>query len=113
MGDLNTRFGFSVRAMLCSEYPVPATIAYQSIPDEVTSPNDNSYKFSTMCKDNDLLVINNLKHYTKHFVGGKTYKKKDVWMSELDVVVASDNLCITLKNFRCIRQLIFFPTTPP
>lgn len=64
---------------------------------------------STICKDNDLLVINNLKTESKHFVSGKTYKKKDVWLSELDVVVASRQLVYDIVDFQ-VHQTAHLPS---
>ncbi len=109
MGDMNTRFGASVRDILRDDLRVHDTFTYPLIPDEVTNPNDNAFVVSTMCKDNDLLVINNLKYDSKHFVGGKTYKKKDVWVSELDVVVASRQLVCDIVGFH-VHQTAHLPS---
>ena len=110
MGDLNARLGTSVRCVLDDEPQVNHTLfTYPLIPDEVANPNDNAYILTTMCKDNDLLVINNLKYDTKHFVGGKTYKKKDVWVSELDVAVASRQLVYDIIDFQ-VYQTAHLPS---
>ena len=109
MGDLNTRFGASVRDMLRGEFSRHDTLSYPLIPDEFVTPSDNAFMLSTICQDNDLLVINNLKTDNKHFVSGKTYKKKDVWVSELDVVVASHQLVCDIADFQ-VHQTAFLPS---
>ena len=109
IGDLNTRFGASVRNVLRNDPSVSDAFTYPIIPDNVVNPNDNALVLSTLCKDNDLLVINNLKSESKHFVGGKTYKKKDEWVSELDVVVASRQLISEIVNFE-VHQTARLPS---
>lgn len=105
MGDLNARLGVSVRDILNSD----DVFTYPSVPDNVTNPNNNAYILATICKDNELLVINNLKTDTKHFVSEKTYRKKDVWVSELDVVVASRQLVHDIDAFQ-VHQTTDLPS---
>ncbi len=106
MGDLNARFGVSVRDILSND--TCGVFTYPSVPDNVTNPNDNALILATMCKDNDLLLINNLKTDTKHFVSEKTYRKRDVWVSELDVV-ASRQLVHDIDVFR-VHQTTDLPS---
>ena len=95
IGDLNTRFGRGVREISNSE-----EFSYPTIPDDVNTPNDNAYVLTTLCKDNDLLVINNLRTYNKHFVSNKTYKQGSRWVSELDVCVGSLELINFIDRFQ-------------
>ena len=86
-GDMNARLGRSVRDINdCDNF------SYPELPDDVTTPNDNAYLLSTICRDHDLVVINNLKTGNKHFVGNKTYRQGANWVSELDVFVGSKDL---------------------
>ena len=64
MEDLNARFSASVRDVLRDDPQVNDAFTYPLILEEVASPNDNAYVLSTICKDNDFLVINNLKSDT-------------------------------------------------
>ena len=78
LGDLNARFGSSVRNIpLRSSTPDINKCTYPNIPDEVPSPNDNAYVLSSICVDNDLVVLNNLKTATSHFQSQKTFKKRN------------------------------------
>lgn len=73
IGDLNSRFGLSIRNLLVkSEIPDSHLYTYPAIPDNVSVANENAYILGTICSDNDLLVLNNL---TNSFKDGKTFKK--------------------------------------
>lgn len=92
IGDLNSRFGLSVRNLTVkSEIPDSHLYAYPLLPDDVSVANDNAYILGTICSDNDLLVLNNLSTPTKVFSGGKTFKRKNQWISELDVCLLTVN----------------------
>ena len=96
IGDMNTRFGRGVREVVsnCNHF------SYPYIPDDVITPNDNAYVFTTICKENDLVVVNNLKFGEKQFVGDKTYKQGNRWVSELDVCVVSCNFIDNIRSFQ-------------
>ena len=73
---MNARFGTSVRNIsLSSSIPEIQACTYPDIPDNLTSPNDNAYLLSTICVDNDLIVLNNIKTPTDHFPSCKTLKE--------------------------------------
>ena len=95
IGDLNSRFGKGVRFLNTSN-----ALSYPYIPDDVTTPNDNAYVLTTICKDHDLVVINNLKTSSKHFASNKTYKQGNRWVSELDICVCSQELIDRIDWFR-------------
>ncbi|XP_068228044.1 uncharacterized protein [Palaemon carinicauda] len=95
IGDLNTRFGKGVRKISNTE-----EFSYPVVADDVNVPNDNAYVLTTICKDHNLLVVNNLKAYDKHFVSNKTYKQGTRWVSELDVCVGSIQLINSIESFR-------------
>ena len=95
IGDLNARLGRVVREINDDE-----AYSYPYIPDDITTPNDNAYVLTTICKDYDLIVINNLKVLDKHFVSDKTYKQGIRWVSELDVCVGSLDLIGAIDWFR-------------
>ena len=79
IGDLNSRFGSSVRNLpIKSEIPDSHLYTYPAIPDDVPVANDNAYVLGTICSDNDLLVVNNLSTPSTFFRGGKTFKKKNL-----------------------------------
>lgn len=56
-----------------------------------------------------LLLITNLKYGTKHSVSGRTCKKKYVWVSELDVDVASRQLVCDIVDFQ-VHQTAHLPS---
>ena len=68
IGDLNARFGTSVRNIsLQSSNTDIKECTYPHIPDDISTPNDNAYLLSTICVDHNLLVLNNVKTPTKYF----------------------------------------------
>ena len=110
IGDLNARFGASVRNIpLRSRLPAINNCTYPNIPDDVPSPNDNAYVLSTICVDNDLIVLNNVKTPSSHFPSQKTFKKSNQWISELDIAFMSYDLLDNIYSFN-VHQLDRLPS---
>lgn len=82
MGDMNCRFGKTVRYLLndCEDN----MLSYPVISDDIGHANDNAEILTAICKDNGLLVLNNLRTLNKHFTSNKTYRKGGVWISEIE-----------------------------
>ena len=98
MGDLNSRSGISVRNLFpISDVGNSCHRSYPVINDSINACNTNAEILSTICKDNKLIVINNLKTPDYHFISNLTYKKRDTWISELDTCIVSleflDKVC--------------------
>ena len=55
-------------------------------------------------------MINYLKTPRKYFIGSKTYKKRDAWISELDTCVASVGLISKLNEFTVFFQRSNLPS---
>ncbi len=103
VGDMNARFGSAVRGLLTHLYPPHnETLSYPIIADDVNVSNANL--LSSLCADNNLVVINNLKTPCKHFVGEKTFRKGQEWVSELDTCVSSLDLLNFIDDFRVLQQ---------
>ena len=99
MGDMNARFGKCVRDM-AEMYDLPdVTITYPTIEDDVGAMNDNAELLSSICLDNNLLVLNNLKTQDRHYVSSKTYRKRNIWVSELDTCIVSPCLLEHIHDF--------------
>ena len=110
IGDLNARFGASIRDIpLRSTLPDINNCTYPNIPDNVPSPNDNAYILSTICVDNDLVVLNNLKTLSSHFPGQKTFKKRNQWISEIDTAIMSFYLVNNICTFS-VHQTDWLPS---
>ena len=105
IGDMNARFGKSVRELLMLiELPNVDELSYPELHDNINTPNDNAELLSTICIDNSLLVINNLKCQHRHFPGNKTYRRRDTWVSELDTCVASPTLIGHMSDFSVLQR---------
>ena len=77
IGDLNARFGSSIQTMPSrSNNPGIQSCSYPVIPDNITTPNDSAFILSSICIDNDLIVLNNVKTSSCHFQSQKTFTQK-------------------------------------
>ena len=86
-------------------YELPGfTISYPDIDDDITHMNDNAEFLGTICLENKLMILNNAKINEKHFSSEKTYKKRGIWVSELDVCVTSPSLVQYLHDFSVIKR---------
>ena len=100
IGDMNTRFGQLARELTEQvELPDGDNYSYPVLPDDIRVPNDNAFILSSICKESELVLINNLKTPFKHFVSKKTYKKGSEWISELDTCVASASVVSRVDEF--------------
>ena len=100
MGDLNTRFGYGVRNTLGNMSTLDGdNLAYPVIPDQTNSSNENVNIMSTVCIEQSMIVVNNLMFNEIHFESNLTYRKRNEWISEVDVCIASRKmLCY---KFQC------------
>lgn len=105
-GDMNTRFGKSVKDLL-----VPLNVldgdglSYPVIADDINVPNDNAELLSAICVENSMVVVNNLKSQQKHFLGKKTFRRRDAWISEVDICVASRNMIKYIDDFSVVQRV--------
>ncbi len=75
MGDLNARFGASVRNIpVRAGVPDCYSYTYPIVPDSVVRLSHNASVLSTICIDHALLVINNLKIGNIHHESKLTYR---------------------------------------
>lgn len=110
MGDMNTRFGESVRALPWTlSAPNAHLYTYPHIPDPIRNANDNARTLATLCSDEKLIVINKLKTPTQYFPSKLTFKKTTEWKSELDVCIASTCVVQCLSEF-CVWQDMSLPS---
>ncbi len=92
IGDMNARFGTAVRHLLpAGSKSKVDDLSYPLISDDVNVQNDNENILSTICSDNQLIVINNLKTRDRHFTGNKTFKRRGMWISEIDLCCISSS----------------------
>lgn len=106
MGDMNARFGKAVRD-LAAMYELPGMdISYPVIDDDdVGHMNDNAEFLSAICMDSKLVVLNSFKTPQRHFISGKTFRKRDTWVSELDTCIVSPSLVNHILDFAVIKRL--------
>ena len=64
---------------------------------------------SSLCIDNKLLLINNLRTHATQYCGKKTFRKGGRWVSELDVCASSYQLIPDIKRFE-VHQVSCLPS---
>ena len=90
LGDFNAKL---------LDYNTIITDDNYSYPTQSTRDRNNSGDIlETICKENKLLIINNLKAGNKTFYGGFTFRKKKEWISELDFCIASLSVIPSISN---------------
>ena len=60
-----------------------------------------------LCMDSDLYVIDNPKYDNKHFCGNVTYRKKENWISKLDLVLVSMDVLQNIGVVCCSSEQLF------
>ena len=110
IGDMNARFGRSVCTIPSrSNNPDIQKCSYPIVPDEVVSPNDSAFLLSSICTNNDLVVLNNVKTSFCNFPSKKTFKRSKQWVSEIDTVVASFGMLSCFESFS-VHQTDWLPS---
>ena len=104
IGDINARFGTSVRNIKYDLSAPSNVVSYPSIPDPVPHPNYNGSLFLSLCADNNLIVVNNAKTINKHFQSKLTYKQGSTWKSEVDQCIISHNLLENIQTFNVLHN---------
>ena len=105
IGDLNARFGSSVRNLVLNNRSEEGGYSYPHIPDPVRAPNGNANTLATICAESELIVVNNLRTPTSQFSSELTYRKGLVWKSELDTCIVSPSMLYCLSEFRVWQDM--------
>ncbi len=104
VGDMNARFGKSVRELSCQPELQQQFYSYPVLADQVQMPNENAVILLGICKEAKMLVLNNLKTPYKCFASDKTFKKGREWISELDTCVVSPSVVSKVCQFTVIHD---------
>ena len=84
VGDLNSRIGAKVHNLISND-------SWQYNPVDL-GENENGKKLFSICKDNDLVIANNLKTEAVTLTSSPTYRMRSKWVSELDLCIISKSL---------------------
>ena len=93
VGDFNARCGDKVNE-LTSQGP---GLTYHIVDSTI---NSNGTDIIQVCKDNSLMVLNNLQSSNNFFQGGLTFRRGKKWISELDLCIISPRLLDCTKSLR-------------
>ena len=64
---------------------------------------------SSICVDNNLIVLNNIKTTNAHFPSQKTFKRRNQWVSEIDTIVTSYEMLNYFEQFT-VHQTDWLPS---
>ena len=100
VGDLNSRLGNKVKDLVSGSWRYnPVDIG----------ENENGKKLLSICKDNDLVVANNLTTESAMLSSSLTYRMRNKWVSELDLCVVSKELIPAITQLH-VNQDTSFPS---
>ena len=96
-GDMNTRCGDLVNDLVkdCHE------IYYRPVDKTV---NSNGKAIVQVCKDNNLVALNNLYTDVWSYPSSLTYRKKDKWISEVDYCFSSIHCINCATNLKVVQS---------
>ena len=93
LGDLNAKI--KDYSILLKESDV---YSYKKQPENVQ--NAHGTILQDICIKNNLLIINNLKSEYKRYVGALTFRRRNKWISELDLCVVTRSVVPYISDFR-------------
>ena len=102
-GDVNARSGRDVKNLTNSP-----DFTYSPV-DNVSRPNSNGQALLQICKDSDLLIVNNLKTPNVTLNGALTFRKRTTWISEIDLVIVSKKFIHNITSLY-VDQNLFYPS---
>ena len=103
MGDLNARFGPDREAFIASK-GLPASTTYVQAADSITLPNANARYIIGMLAPR-LVLLNGLMHGTHIFPSDLTFRRRNIWISELDICLISPECLPIIKNMSINQRL--------
>jgi len=104
IGDLNARCGKEVGLLLHTETE-KVSCRYMQSCDDARVANQNGQHIIQLCKDSHALIVNNLQYGKQMFQGGLTFRRKNQWISEVDLCVLSHELIHSLSKFEINQDL--------
>ena len=97
MGDLNSRVGSPANLQVDNEQCM-----YDGVED--LTVNSNGKCTLQLCEDNELVIINNLKHCGRHFKSNLSFRKRKNWISEPDVFITSGSSVQHISSFSTLQR---------
>ena len=95
LGDFNSRCGGNVYRLQSN---MPEDMFYDAnLPDQ-GKPNSNGEKLLQLCRDTDCVILNNLHNGQVYYKGCKTFRRKENWVSELDLCVLSSSIVDSIMD---------------
>ena len=99
MGDINARI--KDLSQFCDK-----NYAIQYIPNNDNGLNANGNSLCEICKNCDIVPVNNLIYEQKTFHGGLTYRQKDNWVTQLDWALVSKSAIKHVHSFKILNDIV-------
>ena len=96
VGDLNSRVGNPGERL-----ENRGTLHYTGCEDTVL--NSNGKSILQICKDEKLVVVNNLEYNEKHHKSSLSFRKKQRWISEPDLLIISKKGLRFIESFKMVQ----------
>ena len=96
IGDLNSRIGNPTDACFDDN-----TLEYIGCNDFIV--NENGKCLLDVCRETNTAVVNNLKYDDKHFKTELSFRRKDTWISEPDLLVTCMNGVELISSFSTVQ----------
>ena len=97
VGDLNSRVGVPTDLSFGEEI-----LVYNGCED--LTLNENGKCLLQMCRESNIAVVNNLNYNDEHFESALSFRKKDTWISEPDLLLTSKFGISLIDSFRMIQK---------
>ena len=68
--------------------------------------NSNGEYLRSICVDSDLIVLNNLKYYENYFSDLSTFRRRNIWISQLDLCIISKSIINQVTSFDVNQDLL-------
>ena len=96
VGDLNSRVGIPTELL-----DNGSNLHYTGCEDTIV--NSNGKNILQVCKDEKLVVVNNLKYNENHYKSNLSFRKKQRWISEPDLLIISKKGLRLMEAFKMVR----------
>ena len=108
LGDFNSRIGPAIHSLSQDDGVYRITYC-EDLPDTIWQPNQNGHKLLQLCRDINCAIVNNARTENSQFNGALTFRKRNLWISELDLCIVSKSCFSAVVNFS-VNQDLRFPS---
>ena len=68
--------------------------------------NSHGRAIENMCNNNEMVIVNNLKYNGQLYNGNLTFKRRNTWLSEIDLCISKRQCLSMIQDFRVHQEVI-------